>query len=180
MISFLEALAWGAVYPRITADGEMALGFDPRSDLHADGLHPEARDYVQSNRGPILAELVAWAVSGTPPSPACCPEGVPPQGPLGRVPAALLEGAEAALATLDGSTQDALALAVLRGAGCEASIEGAEVVLRGPTPDVHGFVAEHAEALGLAVLREHRSHLAVAGPTGDRPPSAAASVLDVL
>ena len=25
-------------------------------------------------------------------------------------------------------------------------------MLRGPTPDVHGFVAEHAEALGLAVV----------------------------
>ena len=83
---------------------------------------------------------------------------IPPQCALprfvGRVPAALLEGAEAALAALDTDVQDALTLAVLRGAGCEVFIEGAEIVLRGPTEDVHGLLADHAEALGRALLRE--------------------------
>ncbi len=71
------------------------------------------------------------------------------------------------MAALDEPTQDALTLAVLRGAGCEAIIEGAELALRGPTPDVHALLAEHAEALGRALRRSSRDVRTPGSQVGD-------------
>lgn len=147
----LITLARRGAFPRLLPDGRLVVGYARGAGTPE--MRAEVAEYLRTYHGGIVAELVAWAVSGTPPAPVCDDGAVPTQGPLGIMPAALLEGSEAALARLDHATQGALALAVLRGAGCEASIEGGEVVLRGPTTDVHTFVAEHATALGRALLR---------------------------